>query len=198
MQKDMPDELKQAFCFALSQIGEYFWDKENLPETTASIIKLWQQEQDPQLLDSLAVAMGRMGNAQSINSLFAAILNQGTSLEEIQNSSDLRAKAALLGLERLSDPGIVPAISERLNSSKNYLEIALCAKILASINGESGMHQLLTWTQSAGDSYAPLVRQVFAAVPPGGLEYINDALSHNIQFKSAQVRQAILSALGKS
>jgi hypothetical protein len=194
---DLAEDLKQAITLALSQVGEYYWDKESIPEAAPQIFKLWRETKDPQLLNALANAMGKMGNADGINYLLDAALSQGATLAEIQKSTDPQAAAALSTLQRLNNPDAVPAIEARLSASANSAETVICAKILASVGQGEAIRYLLSWAQNAGDAYAAFIPDIFAGISPVARDYFSAAIAQNIVFHSNQVKQALLTSLRK-
>lgn len=193
---NLPEDLREAIIYAISQVGDYYWDKSSLPEVAVPIMNLWRETKDPQLLGALATALGRIGNENAINYLFDSVLNQGTTLAEIQKSTDPKAVAALSVLDRLTNPMVVPTIEARLSSSNNTAETVICAKILASVGQGEAIQYFLAWIKNAGDSYAPFVADMLAYLPSTGREYLNVAMAQDTIFKSNQVKQAVLKVVG--
>jgi hypothetical protein len=195
-QMNLPEDLKQQVYSSISQTGDYFWDKESLPEVAPIIIKLWDQARDPKLLNALASAIVKMGDIEGITALFKEVLSPGKTLDDIRQSKDPRVTAALLGLESISNPNVVQVIAAHLNNSSNSVELNLCIRLLASTGGSEGMHQVLSWAEGANDSYASLIHEVLAGASPAVIQSANTAVN-GLNFRSDKIKEAILSALGK-
>ncbi|MBN1124564.1 MAG: hypothetical protein JXA82_06125 [Sedimentisphaerales bacterium] len=193
--ENISDELKHELISQISMIGGYFWERQDVYQATAPVLKLWQETEDPELLNALATAMGHIANSESLNYLFDAVLNQATTLEEIWYSGDSRAQAALTGFERVRNSEAAPIIGSRLMDSTNRLEIAICTDILASMEDAGGARYLLSWMQNTDDSFAPFIPGIMQRISSLGLEYLDTVHLQNLNFRSHQVEQAVISFL---
>ena len=194
--QELPEALRQALNSSISEIGDYFWDKESAGEAAPVLLQLWLESRDPQLLNAVASAMSKVGSQEAIDGLFEAVLNHGGTLEDIQKSSDPQTAAALSALRELHGPDVLPSLTTRLNISSSSVEIAICAGIMASMGQIEATQSLMAWAQKAGDSSAPIVRDTFARIPFGeSLDYVTGAIAQNVTFSSSLVRQAVISAL---
>ena len=194
--ENLSEEIKMALIQQMSMVGEYFWDREDIYQASGAVLALWRETQDPGLLEALASAMGNMGNEISLNALFDAVLSQAGTLEDLRNSDDLRVLTALSGLERVHDPAAAPIVAARLQDSKSSAEMVICADMLASLREAAGVPYLLSWMQTADDSFAPFIPEIFQRISTQGIDYLNSVNLRNLNFRSYQVEQAVLSALG--
>ncbi|MBN2320571.1 MAG: hypothetical protein JXR49_15945 [Acidobacteria bacterium] len=191
-----PDELKNELYNAISSTGEYFWDSGDLSQTSDSLLMLLPEVTDPDLLNALAKAIGNTGNAAGLNFFLDVISNQEGTLEDLHNSDDPLTNAALFALERVHDYDSAPTIAARLMDSSNNAEMTICANILASMQDTVGARYLLSWAQNADVSSTPIIQQAFGRISTPGLDYINSLDIRNLNFRSYQIKDAVLSSLG--
>lgn len=195
IQEGAPDELKLDLYEAISMVGEYFWDREDVYQTSDSILMLLSDVQDQNLLNALTRALGNIGDETSLNILFDTAFSQEGNLETLRNSNDPAVTAALAALQRIHNPDSAPIITDRLTDSTNSAEIALCAGILDSIQEPVGTQYLLSWAQNADYFDASLILDVFWQVSPPGLDYLRTINVRNLDFRSDDVKNSVLAAL---
>ncbi|MBN2317853.1 MAG: HEAT repeat domain-containing protein [Acidobacteria bacterium] len=193
---DLPVELKPELYTSISMVGEYFWDRGDLFRASVPVLELWSQSQDPEVLNALAAAMGNIGNSVTLDYLFQSVLREDSTLADIRNSNDPRVTAALLGLEKVRTPEAAPFIAARLQDSRNNMEMAICAGILASMDNAAGTQYLLSWIPNADDSFAAYVPDIFQRISPAGLVYLETVNLRSLDFRSYPIEQAVLAALG--
>lgn len=196
---NLPSDIKQSVLNAISQTGDYYWDKQSYPEIAPMLLQSWMQAQDTAELGALSGAIARVGDVTGINQMLDAVLKKGATLEEIRGSEDARAIAALNALSMVHNPDIIPSISQRLTSEGiSSAEASICARLLASTQSVDAARCLLEWAQNADDSYTVTIRETFAGIwDSRSLEYISLTMPA-MNFKSASVQAAILSALKRT
>jgi HEAT repeat protein len=196
--QDLPASLKISVFEAIGHVGDYYWDKQSLAQVSPLLEQLWQQSEDPELLRTAATAMARVGDLTSINDLIEAVLADNRSLAEIEQSVNPRVSAAWSALRSLQKPEIVPILRRELQSNGSLFEKSIYATLLAEMGSIEATQALLYWAQSAGNQCAPIVRDAFLKIGTFDcLQYLNAAMAQNPSFKSASVRDAVLSALKK-
>jgi hypothetical protein len=197
-QRELPANLKQSVMNAIAHVGDYYWEKQLLPEVVPILQQLWLQSEDPELLKAVAMAMANAGGAASINSLMETVLNNSKSLADIEHSNNPRVAAAWSSLQGLHNPDVVPALQRELQSGTSSLEVSVFAELLGGMGNIEATQALLSWAQGAADKYASIAHDAFAKTPTYDcLEYLNSALAQNPAFKSSLVKAAVLSALKK-
>lgn len=193
-QHNLPADLKRAVLNAISNAGEYYWDKQASLQIAPMLQQMWLQSNDVDLLRSVAAALAKIGDAASVNTLMQVAMRNSSSVTDIEGSSDPRASAAWMALQRLRDPEVVPVILEQLRSSTNTLEMSLSADLLASMGTVEGTQALLSWAQGAGDNYVPIVREAVARIGTYDcIQYLKSALAQNPGFNSGLIKAAFLS-----
>ncbi|MDM7997501.1 MAG: hypothetical protein QUT30_17660 [Acidobacteriota bacterium] len=195
---NLPENLKQWIINALSETGEYWWDKASYPEITSMLLQAWGDARNPELLRALTTAIARVGDLRGINQLFDAILGQGQTLAQIQQSRDARVQAALSALANVRNPDLVSAIAGRLTAGNSEAEEAVCAGILASIQNVEATRALLEWAQNADSSSTALIHNAFSRIWDSDcLAYLTSTVPLT-RFRSGQVQSAVLESINKS
>lgn len=195
---NLPENLKQWIFNALSETGEYWWDKTSYPEVTPMLLKAWGDARNPELLQALTTAIAKVGDLSGINQLFDAILDQGQTLAQIQESRDARVQAALSALGNVRNPDLVSAIAGRLTAGNSEAEAAICTGILASIQNVEATRALLEWAQNADSSSTALIQSAFSRIWDSDcLDYLASTVPLT-RFRSGQVQSAVLGSINKS
>ena len=194
--QNLPAELKQSVLIALSNVGDYYWDKASFAEAVPILTELWSQSEDPELLRSVASALGKVGDAASINILMETALSGAGSIADIERSGDPRISAAWSALKNLHNDDVIPILQTILESDANNLRTSISANLLAGMGSIESTQALISWAQGAGDGYAPIAREAFSRIGTyDSLQYLNSVLAQNPSFKSKQVQTAIMSVL---
>jgi hypothetical protein len=194
-QQHLPEDLKRAVLNALSNAGEYGWDKQSIAQVIPELKQLWSQSEDADILRSLATALAKTGN---ISFLIEAALHNNHSLVDIEKSDDPRAAASWAALQQLHNPDAMPILRDVLQSATDRLEISLSANLLARMGTIEATQALLNWAQGLEDSYSPIVKDAFSRVSTyDSLQYLNTILEQDPPFKSSLVKSAILSKTNK-
>ncbi len=197
-QRGVPSELKTSAYSAIANTGQYFWDKESLPKAIPILQQMWNQSDDPDLLNAVAKALATIGNPDSIEYLVDEALSNNKAMADIENSRDPSVKAAWQSLKNMQKIDIIPFFEEKLQSSTSKLELSVYAELLAESGQISASEALLSWAQSAGDQYAAIAQNAFGSIVSYEcLQHINSMLAQNAAFKSSHVKKAVLSALKK-
>lgn len=198
LQQDLPADLRSPLITALSQTGDYFWDKRFFPETATMLSNAWAQTRDPEMFRALANPIARMGGIDSLNQLLDSIANSGSTLADIQASNDSRAAAALMALRAAQNQEIAYAAAKRLNSGNNSIaEVAIYTSILASGNNVNSTRYLFEYAQNAIAAFAEPIGEAFLKISEkDSLEYLSVAV-RTAQFKSNSVRTVVISSIKK-
>jgi hypothetical protein len=193
---NLPESLRQSVLNAIASAGEYYWDQKSLDQAIPLLQQAWNQSADPDALRSIAKAMSR--DVTGIEFLIETILSKTNSPEDPQQSSNPWVSSASTALQNLQDPGFVPVLQRRLQSSKSLQEASLYATTLAGMPLNEAAEALLSWARGAGDGFAPVARDAFSKIGPfGNLQDIISAVSQDPSFKSNLVKAAILTALNR-
>jgi len=190
LNQDLSPDLRRRLIAAVSDTGEYYWDKSSFAEVAPMLLQSWRETRDPQLLQALAVAIAKVGDVNGVNQLVDTVLGQ-----ETQSPSYSAAQSAL---KFVNNPGLIPFIGKRLSRvDAGTAEMAVCADILASMCQVEATRVLFEWAQNADGQYAALVREAFARISdPASVDYLASFVNA-ARFKSAFVRTAVLTALKK-
>jgi hypothetical protein len=201
LNSNLPPDIRQHLIRTISQIGDYYWDKQYFPETAAMLLNSWRQTQDAEALQSLASAILRVGDINSINQLLAAIPSSTVNIADIPMDQNPKAAAVLNALNSMSkaNPDIVPDIARFLNDSKaKDIEIAVYIKILGTIQTTDAARCLIQFAENANEQWAlPLKSAINGIYNADCLNYISSIMK-NAGFKSDAVRSAILSVINRT
>jgi hypothetical protein len=196
---DLQSDLRQAVISALSQTGDYFWDKQFFPEAASILSKEWTHAKDPEMIRALANAIARVGGINEIDLLLDSIAKSGKTIEDIQVSGDPHAPAALMALNTARNPEVVQAIAKALNSDDlSSIEQKIYIRILGSANSIEAIRCLLDYAQNADSSVAEPIGEAFARIwDQSLLDYITLEM-RTARFNSSSIQAAILSATKRS
>lgn len=191
-------DVKQAVVRAISQTGDYFWAPQSLPVAVPMLLQTWGQSQDPEMLRAVSMALARTGNVAGVNQLLDSILIEGATLEQVRESKDARALAALDVISMIHNPELIPSVAHRLNGNNiSIAEASLCTGILASMQDAYATQCLMEWAQNASDRYAVSIAEAFRQIGDNSVRESIALTAKSAPFQSKAVQSAILSATQK-
>ncbi len=178
------------------------WADRFHPELSPPLENAWLQvktEDDPALLNTLALSLARVGDPAGIALLAQSIQQGGETLEALSQNREAHVLAAAGALPAIRNPEAVPLLADYLRQNKIDAPLYHAGgEALSRLGGRTAAQVLLDWARTAPPRAAPLAERWFGQLPDtAAREFVRQNLDA-ASFEHSDLRRAIEDALDAS
>ncbi len=193
-------EQRRLYQEAIETAANTQWGQRFHPELSPPLEAAWSEQwlqQDPEVLNTLALAIARIGAPDGVNLLLDTLASGGASIEEIEAARQPHVLAAVQALASVRNPDAAALLRQRMEHSQPENPVFLASgNALANIGGPAATQALLDWAQNATAETSDLARRWFSRLRDNrSIALAQARLANKQPFRSEQIRSILESSL---
>ena len=191
-----PDN-RAALARAIQHLGRQM-PEGRYPEELSDALLNAQRSLPEDLQPSIAQALANLGNARATQRLWETAFPQKLTVQQAENTEDVRIGIALEAMTSIRNPEGVPIIKRELSGySPDNVALLQAGSVLSHMNHPDATAAILAWAVNAPEEAAPLVSDWLARIQnAASLDGLRATLRAE-EFGSVAVRKAVEARLAK-
>lgn len=171
------------------------WTPPNHLNLSKELESLWLTIEDQSFSQAIAVWIAKIGDPSGIQLLLGEIPN-GKTIDEILESGNTRAVAAVAAMKEVRNPQAIPILKKTFTSQPSTsATFFACGDALAYTGNADTIQALINWVLQAPDDTADIAGEWFRVAGRADDGLIEKSLTSAAVFRSQKVKTAVLEAI---